>query len=730
VSPDNGTTPSGNITVTVNSNALAAGSYSATLTATAAGYVSDTINVSLSVMGDLLITDDFSSDSGNWLGVNSTRNTANWQVSGGLFRQTVDSTGGATANAAYAEGTYAYLTTQPSLQDFEFAVDIYPQAAGLNQRGEDVGIIFRHVDGNNFYRFAVNSKYGYTRLERRIGGSFSTMAVTAQGYRFGQVLRLGVRISGNVILVYKDQGGAGSVLDNEPYLAAYDSALSQGSVALYTQSSADFDNVIIRSVSGAPHIGLAAPAETTVSTSTNVAVSAVVLDGNGSESVSFEIDGSTCSAVTNPQPGLFESTCDAVFAREAAIAAILSDPGEIDRDSSIATGAGGDILLALGNSVTNGTGDAYIPDNTSIPIVVNGLDTVSRQIAYRGYQAGLHDALTSDATYTQPNIVFNEGVPGDRSDELTFDRLPSILERHPDASRALVMIGTNDAYQAATASGLNCAGAACDGTLKGNLLTAVATLQSAGVEPVLARIPPFFGFPLSASPYSDPLSGAKNLTVIEYNQAIGQVEQEEGLASGPDFFDEFLAGGDNRYSMFADHLHPNALGIELMRHTWSENIAPGSSQAPLIFDALCIRSTSSNCEAPTSYKQNFRQVGDQYYVDRSYTLTSIPSVLDGGTWLTTANDHKSNSRDNYITFTLNADAMVYIAFMPGVSSLPNWMSSFSPTGDSIGVTAGTPSLDLYSASFTAGSAVTLGGILATGAVGPINNNLVVILVPL
>jgi lysophospholipase L1-like esterase len=336
--------------------------------------------------------------------------------------------------------------------------------------------------------------------------------------------------------------------------------------------------------------------------------------------------------------------------------------------------------------------------------------------------------LTADLSYGVPNVIFNEGIPGDLSDELTYDRLDSILERHPDANRAFVMIGTNDAAQNAKAAGIDCIGAACAGTIKGVVRTLVQTLKANSITPMLARIPPIFG--LSGTPYTNPLDpSTRNTLVNDYNTAIGQVEAEEGLQAGPNFFDLFLGGGENRYTMFDDLLHPNALGYALMAHEWKESISPSGSPSPLSLSGICVTISSPACQNPATYKQNLLQPGDKYYIDRDYILTSIPAVLQGGVWLLTANNQKANARDDYLSFTVDRNVDVYVAFMPGVASLPTWMGAFTDTGLSLGVTAGTPSLDLYVASYSAGATVALGGNLASGAVGPISNNYIVIVVP-
>ena len=727
-SPATGTTPEGAIAVTANSASLAAGVYNGTITASATGYADSSVDVVLTVQSELLIVDDFSTDTGSWTGVESSGDFADWRVSGGKLSQILEASASVTGSDAYLRGTYAFLNTRSDLDDFEFAVEISPQVVTTSRRGDDVGIMFRYVDDDNYYRLSVNSKFGFTRLERMVAGQFSTMAVTPQGYLVDQTLRLGIRVSGSTILVYKDHGGASGVLDGDVYLAAYDGSLAMGSVALYTQSAADFDNVLIRPVSGGPQIGLVSPTPFAVTTTNVVAVQAAVLDGNGSEVVTFEVDGNSCAAPTNPQSGLFTSSCDAVISGEHTIEVLLTDSGLIDSDSSVTTGTGGDEVITLGNSITNGTADNFAADNIGADILSGGVPVGPRQVSFRGYQTVLHDSLTADPTYTVPNVFFNEGIPGDRSDELVFDRLPSILERHPNANRALVMIGTNDAFQGTRLAGIDCAGSACDDTIKGNVREAVTTLKAVGVQPVLARIPPMFGFG-GGGPYTDPLNpSTKNGLIIDYNTAIAQVEAEEGLLPGPDFFDMFLAGGENRYSLFADYLHPNALGYALMAHAWKEIISPTGSLGPLNLQAICVRTSSSSCQNPLLYKQNLLQAGDQYYIDRSYSITSIPAVIERGVWLSTANNQKTNTRSDHLSFDVDREVDVYIAFMPGVTPMPNWTNTFTNTGLSVGVSAGTPSLDLYVATYPSGSTVTLGGARAAGVGGTVNNNYIVIVV--
>ena len=236
-------------------------------------------------------------------------------------------------------------------------------------------------------------------------------------------------------------------------------------------------------------------------------------------------------------------------------------------------------------------------------------------------------------------------------------------------------------------------------------------------------------FGLNNTQYADPLAPTtRNNIIIQYNTAIDEVRAARGLPAGPDLFAEFLTGVENRYTLFDDFLHPNSLGHVWMAHAWKQAVAPDSI-VPFILNGICVRRTGSACVAPQPYKQNFRLVGDTYYTDRSYVLTAIPAILDRGVWLTTANDDKNSSRVDYLQFSVDRNVDVYVAFTPTATALPGWMASFANTGQSIGVTAGTPTLTLYQKFYASGSVITLGGNVAAGIAGGGNNNFVVIVVP-
>ncbi len=132
--------------------------------------------------------------------------------------------------------------------------------------------------------------------------------------------------------------------------------------------------------------------------------------------------------------------------------------------------------------------------------------------------------------------------------------------------------------------------------------------------------------------------------------------------------------------------------------------------------------TNLNRYATTTYS-----TGGLIYSDRSYTITSMPAYLEGASGIKTANDDKYETSEVWITFNVNLETEVYIAYDVRATSLPNWMSGYVDTGEVIGVSdwmQGTAVL--YAKTVPAGSHVVLGGNLASGAVGADSNYFVLL----
>lgn len=118
-----------------------------------------------------------------------------------------------------------------------------------------------------------------------------------------------------------------------------------------------------------------------------------------------------------------------------------------------------------------------------------------------------------------------------------------------------------------------------------------------------------------------------------------------------------------------------------------------------------------------NYKMAYLRVGDKYYIDRDYTLTSIPSEMKGYLWIKTANDDRDKKDINFLSFQLRDTADVYVAYDSRATNYPNWLTThFHRIGKSIGVSEYAQDLDIWKKDiFT--SVVALGGNLAPGAEG-------------
>ncbi len=134
--------------------------------------------------------------------------------------------------------------------------------------------------------------------------------------------------------------------------------------------------------------------------------------------------------------------------------------------------------------------------------------------------------------------------------------------------------------------------------------------------------------------------------------------------------------------------------------------------------------------SPSNYSVACLNVGDEYYLDRSYNLTSIPAELDTGSeeWIMTDNDDKYMTSSSFLEFTISQDSTVYVAYDSRATSLPDWLENgFAPTSRAIVVTDHKMGhFDVYQGNYSAGT-VTLGGNKATGAANARSNYIVIVL---
>ena len=655
-----------------------------------------------------------------WVVVDNSGYSSDWRVmaeaSGNQAYYQFNEVGGKFAfDGSYHLGTYSYLSTASGLADFRLRVEI----TSLSAEGQDVGVLFRYQGSGAYYRLSFNAAYGFTRLEKKVNGTFTTLARDSRGHLPKQTMVIVIEAKGPLIQVFRD---------GDPIMAVRDTSLTSGTVGLYARGAARFDNLTVVANATNPLVAIEAPLAYSLYPNgpRNLSASAIALNAPSGASVAFQLDGQLCGATSQPQAGRFVATCANAQPGEHVLEAILRNAQlvELHRDTNSAVGVGLEAVgsnhyLALGDSITNGVGDNFAADNRSAD---------GRSIGIRGWPSVLGELLTATAGY--PNLVANEGTPGDRSDQVLIERLPSILERNPLPNKALILIGTNDSNNSiALPSGAGCnyeQPGGCDNTFKGYLLDIISDLPS-GVEAIVSLLPPAFGEGASTSPILDPLNNVQRTQRIHtYNQVIEhEVVTRSGVRLGADLFSCFLREADgqgpaiNRFSLFKDNLHANGLGQRVFAKLLHDALNGGFVQpgawcpAPIyILEDL----------APYTYKQNLLEVGDTYYVDAAFTLTQIPAALTDAIWVMTANAHRTKTGSNALSVKLGSTPVtVYVAYDANAIA-PGWLATQGFTATSMQLQAiggAVTSYRIYQANNRSG-VLTLPGNRANGGTGGAN----------
>ena len=105
-------------------------------------------------------------------------------------------------------------------------------------------------------------------------------------------------------------------------------------------------------------------------------------------------------------------------------------------------------------------------------------------------------------------------------------------------------------------------------------------------------------------------------------------------------------------------------------------------------------------------------VGSLCYTDRSYTYPSVPDFIKGAVYIKTRNgDMGVSGVDGFITFDVNMDAMVYVAYDDRSAVKPAWMDGFTDTGSDLKTWS---AMSLFGKKFSAGKVI-LGSNDSTGS---------------
>ena len=116
-----------------------------------------------------------------------------------------------------------------------------------------------------------------------------------------------------------------------------------------------------------------------------------------------------------------------------------------------------------------------------------------------------------------------------------------------------------------------------------------------------------------------------------------------------------------------------------------------------------------------SYFTSTLEVGATVYFDRDYVYSTIPSFLDSKTYIATPNADLFSTDTNFLIFSINREAVVYVAHDDRYINKPYWLNSFQDTGADLEYlwTGGVIKLSLYGKQFSKGQVV-LGGNISPG----------------
>ena len=494
---------------------------------------------------EIILSDSFADDS-DWSYVNNTGYSADWSVVNGQLQQSnfLANRSAYEGLTSYHTGTYAILAN-PAMNGasaYRFSVDVTPltNIGSVLSQGNDVGIMFLRQNDDNYYRVSMNAKHGFTRFEKVLNGTFQTLAVNAIGYVENQPMTMTAEVNGNAIIIW---------IDGDPIFAVVDSSMpASGTIALYCQDRAKFDNVQITEPPLQPLVALSSPLAYSVALTpgdgNTLSAQAVVLNQPVDGEVVFTIDDGI-ETVATASGKIYSAQFSDVTNGEHEVTAIIreADGTEVSADVNATVGTGGDYYVTIGDSITTGMGDEKPWNNDS---------TDGRIVSIQGYQARLADALTT--TTGRPQIIFNEGVEGDTASDLN-NRISSILERYPGANKVLMMIGTNDSG----GSSVN------PGTFE-NTIRAIANRidDVNGKQVWIAKPPPTYVIGTST------LDASRNSVIVDYNQRILTVTGEDpgdDTFLGPNFHTQI-----NNFNLYADYLHLNDAGYQVMANEWIKKL--------------------------------------------------------------------------------------------------------------------------------------------------------------
>jgi hypothetical protein len=162
---------------------------------------------------------------------------SNWRVVGGELAQQSNIRDEGTANDLAKRGTYL-------LNEDGLGWTSYKAKFKLRSTDDDtLGLMFRYIDEDNWYRFSWDAQLKQRRLVKKAGGAYTLLAADNVPYVVGRSYQVEVVAQNSQLEVW---------IDGMRVLQANDASHNRGSVAFYTwqNNGAYFDDLVIEDLSG------------------------------------------------------------------------------------------------------------------------------------------------------------------------------------------------------------------------------------------------------------------------------------------------------------------------------------------------------------------------------------------------------------------------------------------------------------------------------------------------
>lgn len=121
------------------------------------------------------------------------------------------------------------------------------------------------------------------------------------------------------------------------------------------------------------------------------------------------------------------------------------------------------------------------------------------------------------------------------------------------------------------------------------------------------------------------------------------------------------------------------LGLSLQIDSGATLGFPANAELVIADDEAVV--TNITAASGAAYVAASIDVGDEYYLDRSFTVASIPASYVDLTWIMTANDDKGLEAQPLLTFDLATDSQIYLGHDERISPKPDWLAGWTDTGD-------------------------------------------------